>query len=145
MNKNYFAFLFSLFFISISTFAQNEIANTNAKHHVILEMTSNDTLAWKGAMNNIKHIKEKWGTDVQVEIVAHGPGIEMLMKQKATQQMQMAALQKEGVQFAACMNSMKARNLSRNDLVQEAEPVPSGVVEVITKQEEGWSYLKSGF
>jgi uncharacterized protein len=117
----------------------------SARHHVVMEITSNDTLAWKGLMNNIDHIKEIWGDSVQVEVVAHGPGIEILVKAKTTQQIKMAVLKKAGVTFEACNNSMKARKLNPGDLVAEAAIVPSGVGEVILKQEQGWSYLKSGF
>ena len=110
-----------------------------------MEITSNDTLAWKGLMNNIQHIKETWGDSVQVEVVAHGPGIEILVKAKTTQQKRIAGFKQMGVAFEACNNSMKARKLAPGDIVPEAGIVPSGVCEVIVKQEQGWSYLKSGF
>jgi uncharacterized protein len=146
MKKRCLVFLIIAFMITGPLFAQNTNgASKNVKHHVIMEITSADTSAWKGAMNNIRHLKEKWNADVDIEIVAHGPGVDMLVKEKTNQQKQMTELKNAGVRFAACMNSMKARNISKEALVSEAEPVPSGVVEVITKQEDGWSYLKSGF
>ncbi len=119
--------------------------NTIVKHHVVMEITSNDSLAWKGLMNNIEHIKDIWGDSVQVEVVAHGPGIEILVRGKTTQQQRIDGFKQKGVAFAACNNSMKARKLATGDIVPEAGIVPSGVVEVILKQEQGWSYLKSGF
>ena len=44
-----------------------------------------------------------------------------------------------------CANTLKARNLTKEALIPEAVAVPSGIGEVIMKQEEGWSYLKAGF
>ena len=41
-------------------------------------------------------------------------------------------------------NLMRKHNITADMLLKVAGTVPSGVVEVITKQEEGWSYLKSG-
>lgn len=127
--------------ICFSAMSQSNII----KHHVVMEITSNDSLAWKGLMNNIEHIKGIWGDSVLVEVVAHGPGIEILVKAKTTQQKRIAGFKQMGVLFEACSNSMKARKLAPGDIVPEAGIVPSGVGEVILKQEQGWSYLKSGF
>lgn len=123
----------------------NISTNSIIKHHIIIQLTSSDTAAWKGLMNNLKHLKDEWGTSVQIEVVAHGPGIEMLMNTKTTQQIKIAELKNTGVVFAACMNTIKARNLTKEAILSEAIFVQSGVVEVVMKQEEGWSYLKTGF
>lgn len=123
----------------------NISTNSAIKHHIIIQLTSSDTAAWKGLMNNLKHLKDEWGTSVQIEVVAHGPGIEMLMNTKTTQQIKIAELKNTGVVFAACMNTIKARNLTKEAILSEAIFVQSGVVEVVMKQEEGWSYLKTGF
>ncbi len=115
------------------------------KHHIVIQLSSSDTAAWKGLMNNLKHLKDEWGNSVQIEVVAHGPGIEMLMNAKSTQQIKITELKNAGIVFAACMNTMKARNLTKDVILSEAIFVPSGVVEIIMKQEEGWNYLKTGF
>ena len=88
---------------------------------------------------------EHWPNEVQIEVVCHGPGIEMLMLAKTTQQKRIAEFKNAGAVFSACMNSMKARKLQKEDIVGEAGFVPSGVAEVVMKQEDKWSYLKSGF
>lgn len=121
------------------------VAMAQVKHRVVIQLSSNDTAVWHGLMNNIKHLQETWHKDVQIEVVAHGPGIELLVKAKTTQQEKISELKSAGVVFDACMNTMKARNLTKDAIVADAGFVPSGVVEVVTKQEEGWSYLKSGF
>ncbi|MDB5278278.1 DsrE family protein [Ferruginibacter paludis] len=132
----------ALFIIAISLCIYS---TAQVKHHVIIQLTSNDTAVWHGLMNNIKHLHETWGNTVQIEVVAHGPGIEMLMKGKTTQQQGITTLKNTGIVFDACMNTMKAKNLTKDDIIADAGFVPSGVVEVVTKQEEGWSYLKTGF
>ena len=37
------------------------------------------------------------------------------------------------------------RKISKESIIQEAGFVKSAVVEIILKQEQGWSYIKSGF
>jgi intracellular sulfur oxidation DsrE/DsrF family protein len=44
----------------------------------------------------------------------------------------------------ACENTMRKYKIEKADLLIEAKTVPSGVVEVILKQEQGWRYLKAG-
>jgi intracellular sulfur oxidation DsrE/DsrF family protein len=52
-------------------------------------------------------------------------------------------LTKEGVVFVACENSMKKYNINKADLLSAALTIPSGVAELVLKQEQGWSYLKA--
>ena len=115
------------------------------KHQVVIQLTSGDTLVWKAVMNNLKHLKEAWGDSVTIEVVAHGPGIDFLLSAKTTQQKEIAVFKSQGVVFMGCANTLKARNLTKEALIPEAMVVPSGIGEVIMKQEEGWSYLKAGF
>lgn len=114
------------------------------KHRVVIQLSSNDTLDWKGLMGNIKHLKEGWGDSVSIEVVAHSGGIEMLMLKKTTQQKNIAAFKKMGVVFVGCENTMRQKNISKDEIVTEAGFVPMGVGEIIMKQEQGWSYLKAG-
>jgi uncharacterized protein len=53
-------------------------------------------------------------------------------------------LQKAGVHLVACANSMRVAHLTVTDLVPNTTVVPSGIVEIVRKQEEGWSYIKGG-
>lgn len=115
------------------------------KHQVVIQLTSGDTLVWKALMNNLRHLKEAWGDSVDIEVVAHGPGIDLLISAKTTQQNDITNFKKQGIVFMGCENTLKARNLTKEALITEAVVVPSGIGEVIMKQEEGWSYLKAGF
>lgn len=115
------------------------------KHRIIFQMTTNDTLAWKGLMNNLKYLKEGWGDTVQIEVVAHGNGIEMLMKSKTTQQQKIAEFKRKGIVFVGCENTMKDRKIAKEDIIPEAGFVPMGIGELVMKQEQGWCYIKSGF
>jgi intracellular sulfur oxidation DsrE/DsrF family protein len=39
---------------------------------------------------------------------------------------------------------MRARKVTKADLLDNMGTVPSGVVEVVKKQEAGWTYVKAG-
>ena len=115
------------------------------KHFVVIQLTSNDTLVWKGLMNNLKNLKAGWGDNVQIEVVAHSAGIEMLMISKTTQQQKIAEFKNMGIVFVGCENTLRERKIPKDAIIAEAGFVPMGVGEIIMKQEQGWSYLKVGF
>lgn len=116
-----------------------------AAHKIIFQLSSGDSLVWKGLINNIKHIKEGWGDDVKMAVVAHGPGIEFLMKEKTTQQKAIAKYKALGIEFIACENTMTNKKISKEAIISEATYVVMGIGEVVIRQEKGWSYIKAGF
>ncbi|MDI7776684.1 DsrE family protein [Asticcacaulis sp. EMRT-3] len=121
-----------------------ELSPTIARkaHNVVFELTSSDPKAWVKLMNNVENLIKALGPDIQVEIVAHGDGLKMLLLSSADRpEARMEALSKGGVVFAACQNTMRGMNVEPKDLVPFAKPVDSGVAEVVRRQQDGWSYL----
>ena len=57
----------------------------NRSHRVVIQMASGDTLAWKGVVKNIIHLREAFNDQVQIEVVAHSAGIDFLVNAKSTQ------------------------------------------------------------
>ena len=51
-------------------------------------------------------------------------------------------LSKKGVKFAACNNTMKKMNIDKDEMCNFVTVVPAGVMELIEKQNEGYSYVK---
>ena len=150
--KKLFLFLTLVLFLGIGTGFSQSAAKKHegvektktASHKVVIQISSADTMGHKGLMNNIKHIKEEWGNDVLIEVVVHGPGADLVTKEKATQADAIQELIKKGVQFVLCRNTMKQRNILEDQVLPNVGFVPSGVREIILKQEAGWSYLKAG-
>lgn len=145
MKKSFFTTLFAM--LMLCSFAQQQTNKTAepVKHRVVLQMTSSDTLVWKSLMNNIKNLKAGWGDSVNIEVVIYGPGIEMLIMAKTTQQKMITRYKEMGIVFLGCENTMRERKIPRESLIAEAGTVPMGIGEIIVKQEQGWSYLKVGF
>lgn len=116
------------------------------KHRVVFEVTVAGPEAWAGVLNNVENLRKAFGDEpTQVEVVAHGQGLGMLLPaDNAAEQERMKKLADAGVVFAACRNTMKRKNVTEKDLMPIAITVDSGVAEVVRKQEAGWSYLKSG-
>jgi intracellular sulfur oxidation DsrE/DsrF family protein/rhodanese-related sulfurtransferase len=114
-------------------------------HRLVLQITSGDSLAWKGLMNNLKHLQAGWGDSAQLVVVAHGAGLDLLRKEINNQQEKITQFTKMGVQFLACENTMAERKVKKEEIVKEAGFVKMGIGEIVRLQEQGWSYVKSGF
>lgn len=119
------------------------VANAqNPTHRVVVQLNTSDTLVWHGALKNISNLQAALGTGTLVEVVAHGSGIGILIESKTTQKAKIAELAASGVLFKACENTIRERKIDKATLLQQSGFVPSGVAEVVLKQEAGWSYLK---
>jgi len=122
--------------------AQSKQAEVNQKHRVVFQMNSNDPESQKALVNNIQNVKKAWGSEVAIEVVAHGSGIEMVMTEKSAVAQDVTKMIKTGVIFVACENTMAKKNITKAELIENVGTVPSGVAEIIIKQEQGWSYIK---
>jgi len=112
------------------------------KPGVVIQMSDNDPAKWNLALNNAKNVQQELGKDkVDVEIVAYGPGINML-KFDSVVASRLAEAEKSGVAIRACGNTMKGMKLTKDDLHASAKVVPAGVIEIMHKQDAGWTYIK---
>ena len=120
-------------------------ASTPAKaHRVLFALTSGDEADWRLTLGNIHNLLVGLPADsVQVEVVSYGGGLSFVRKTSSAAA-DIEALLAKHVRFAACENSMRMQHVTVADLVPGVEPVPSGIVEVVTKQEQGWTYIKAG-
>lgn len=117
---------------------------TPAKHHVVFVITSGTPEDWQRTMTLTDHfIAGVKPETADVEVLAYGPGIGILAKGASTAS-QMPDLEKQGVHFVACENAMRSTHLTRADLLPGVLTVPSGVVELVRRQETGYSYIKVG-
>ena len=128
-----------------STTGNMRMPGVQHMHRVVIQFSTADTLEHKGLMNNLKHLKEGWGDSVEVEVVVHGPGIDLLTKGKTTQQDAIQKMMKKQVKFVLCQNTMKQRNVTKEQILEGVEFVPMAIGEIILKQEQGWTYIKGGF
>lgn len=127
-------------FIYTSTMAQNN----ELKHKIVIQLNTADTSAWSSTIGNIKNLQKLWPNNIIVEVVVHGKALDLLVAAKTHLANEVIEMSKTNVQFSACENSMRKHHIEKADLLTIANTVPSGVAEVILKQEAGWSYLKAG-
>lgn len=126
--------------------SSGRIDSGRREHRVVMEVSTDDPTVWEAVLNNVENVRAAFGSDATaVTLVAHGGGLQMLLRSNTAQMPRMEKLAAGGVVFAACENTMLRKKVSRSDLLPFATTVDSGVAEVVRKQEQGWSYVKSGF
>ncbi len=113
------------------------------KHRLVIQVTDNDPARWNMILNNTRNAQEDVGgaDKIDIEIVAYGPGINMLKKDSSVGE-RIGDAVKSGVKVVACQNTMKGLKLSKDDMLATIGYVPAGVTELMKKQEEGWTYLR---
>jgi len=121
-------------------------------HRVTIQVDQNDpdvmNLALNNASNVIDYYRNK-GEDVQVEVVAYGPGLNMLRDDTSPVKDRIKQLKElafpSSISFSACnvtKQGMEKREGRAITLVPQASLVPSGVVRLMELQEQGWNYVK---
>jgi intracellular sulfur oxidation DsrE/DsrF family protein len=125
--------------------SQNKsIASENTKHKIIFQVTTDDTLVYKSLMKQLNNIITV-SPESEIEVVCHGPGLNMLLADRTIVQAKIQQLKKKNIQFVACEFSMSEKNITKDKMIPEAGYVKYGILEIVSKQETGWSYIKSGF
>ena len=117
-------------------------AQADKPHKVIFQVSDADPAKWNLALNNASNVIADLGADkVAIEIVAYGPGIGMLKMDSPVGTRVTDALGK-GVAVVACENTMKKAKLGRDDMLAKIGYVPAGVVELMSRQKEGYAYIR---
>lgn len=115
--------------------------NTHAEPKMVVQVSDNDPAKWNLALNNIKNIQHDLNNKVVLELVAYGPGINMLKAESEVAD-RIGDAVGAGVKVVACKNTMKAMKLAPEDMNSKIGYVPSGAVEILAREQQGYSYLR---
>jgi len=143
--KSLFKATFIFFFLIILSANKIIAQDLNKIHKVVMQLNSADTSAWSGVIGNIRNFQKIWPGKVEIEVVVHGKALNFLVASKSHLAADIEIMTKKGVVFNACENTMNKYGIKKDMLINTVGSVPSGVAELVLKQEEGWSYLKTGF
>ena len=113
------------------------------KHKIVIQFNDPDSASQVRINLQVGNIRAAW-PNADVEVVCLGGGIEMLMTAKSKVGKAITDWSAKGVIFAACNNTMKMRNVKKEELLSQAVVVPSAIIELTLKQESGWAYFKGG-
>ena len=112
------------------------------KSRVVIQVSDAEPAKWNLALNNAKNVQADLGAaNVEIEIVAYGPGIAMI-KAGSPVAMRIDEATMTGMKVVACENTMTNMKLTKADMLKGLEYVPAGVVEIMRLQQQGWAYVR---
>src|SRR5579872_2184066 len=146
MLRNFFlAFALSLAFVATASAEPKT-------HRIAIQVDQNDPQVMNLVLNNATNVIEYYrgkNEDVDIEIVAYGPGLHMLRADTSPVQDRIKRLKDLAfpgrIQFSACNNTKQGMEKAEGHeipILPEASVVPSGVIRLMELQEQGWSYVR---
>lgn len=116
-----------------------------AEKHVVLQISDQDPFKQTLVLNVANNLLKHYGPDrVDIEIVAFGPGLRLLLADNANGG-RIDGLAGQGIRFSACENTIRSftKNLGQEPaLNQHASRVSAGVVRILDLIEQGYVLIK---
>lgn len=118
------------------------------KQKVVYHINTNDDKTLNAALGNVQnHINAVGKDNIDMVVVMHGNGVDLLKKanKDADMQSKVINLKNQKVRMKVCGVTLKKKNIDyKNDLfdVAKEDIVPSGVAELARLQGQGYVYIK---
>jgi intracellular sulfur oxidation DsrE/DsrF family protein len=126
------------------------IASEQAQTRVLVHLTSAEPESALNTLQNLQLLLEQYRHNqqqVMVEVVANGDAVQLLSRTSPAIADRIAELsgQYDNLSFAACKNTIDQMKITRGlkiDLLPQVKLIDSGVVQVIQRQRDGWTYIR---
>jgi uncharacterized protein len=137
----------------LGLFAVSGVNAEDAKaHRIVIQVDQNDPEVMNLALNNAKNVLEYYRNkheDINVEVVAYGPGLHMLRDDTSPVKDRIKEMAEvtypSNIAFSACNNTkqgMEKREGHPITIISQATIVPAGVVRIMELEEKGYSYVR---
>ena len=116
-----------------------------AEHKIVLQLSDNDARKQALVISVANNLLKFYDPDkVAIEVVAFGPGIELLRAESASRK-QVESLIAQGVRFDVCLNTVdtiERQTGRRPDIMPGATPVQVGVGQILFLTENGYTLVR---
>lgn len=109
---------------------------------ILFDVTSKDTLTHQAVLRHVQGMSSSYPQS-SFEVVIYGGAITMVLNDQSTVAKPIeAAKANKNVTFAVCAETMKRLNVDKSQLLPGVIIVPDAIMEIVTKQGDGWGYIK---
>jgi uncharacterized protein len=116
-----------------------------AEHKVVLQLSDNDPRKQGLVLSVTSNLMKFYDPDkVAIEIVAFGPGIELLKPDNPNRKM-VESLVAQGARFDICLNTvdtLERESGKRPEFIAAATPVQVGVAQILFLTENGYTLVR---
>ncbi|MCU7551019.1 DsrE family protein [Chitinophagaceae bacterium LB-8] len=121
----------------------SHISFSQTPYNVVFDLTSSDTAVQSSVIRWLNGINSSHPT-AKLEVVLYGASLPMVTKNKSSVEKPLQdVLQNKNISFKVCEIAMKRHQLDKSQLLPGVQTVPDGIYEIISKQKEGWGYIKA--
>jgi uncharacterized protein len=111
-------------------------------YRVVFDLTSKDSNDQRSVIRWLNEVSNAEPT-AQMEVVMYGQGLSLVTKGRSFYPDDVAKLaQNKNISFKVCQVAMKNLGVDKSQLIDGVGTVPDGIYEVISKQRDGWGYIK---
>jgi uncharacterized protein len=151
MNRRWMFRILTSAAVMVPLAGRRAVAEGESKsHRLALHVGHQDVDTMKRALGNARNaydFYEQHGGQIEIEIVANGPGLHMLRDDTSPVKQEIRDLRAKVPQvvFSACehtKDAMEKREGKPVRMIAEVTMVHSGVVRLMQLQDEGYSYVK---
>lgn len=116
-----------------------------AEHRIVLQLSDNDPKKEGLVLSVANNLIKAYGPDkIAVEVVAFGPGIDLLRTESANRA-RVESLIAQGVRFGVCVNTLdtiERETGKRPAILPKAIPVQVGVGQILSLTENGYTLVR---
>lgn len=132
--KKWFVFLISA--LPLMALSQNKPVK------ILFDITSKDTLTHQAVLRHVTGMSDMYPNAV-LEVVIYGGALPMVIQEKSSSTDAIEKLtHRKNISFKVCGITMERYDVDEADLISGVQVVPDAIMEIVTKQGEGWGYIK---
>jgi intracellular sulfur oxidation DsrE/DsrF family protein len=111
-------------------------------YKVVFDMSTRDTVSQQAVVREVELIR-KYNPAAKIEVVIYGQGLNLVLKDKSKHAEAISVLLKDSnTDFKVCAFTLKRFEVDESKLLPGVKIVQDGIYEIISKQREGWGYIK---
>lgn len=109
---------------------------------VVFDVTSADPDVHRTAAKHLRLMSEAY-PESEFELVIYSGAYKMVDKKSSVAGETLSEIvNNDNVSIVICQQTMKRHEMTMNDLIPGVGSVPDGIYEIVTKQKQGWGYIK---
>lgn len=132
-----------LFILLILLTGHQCVTAQKVPYNVVFDVTTKDTVVHQMV---IRWINEILSTDpmANIEVVYYAKSLDMVTQGRSVVEADVEKFAaRKNVSFKVCQVAMKNNNIELSQLLPGVSTVPDGIYEIISRQHDGWGYIKA--
>ena len=110
---------------------------------IVVSLSEGDAARANAIFSNLVNVQAFYGQDqVEIIVVAYGPGVRHLLHGESQVAERVASLQAYDIAFVACGATLDTLGVAPEGVLESVQVVQNGLPEIIERQLMGWVHLR---